>query len=212
MAKHRKGILGEFTGKVGTVVGSNWKGVTYMRSLPRISKNRKLTDTQVLQRAKFSLASLYLSGFSPLIKKSYQPLPDQTGRNAALANLITQAIAGVYPNLFIDHSRFLVAQGSLKWADNAAAVSVDTGKLRFSWTDDSGLGNATPKDKAILVAYEEVSGTVLFTVEGGQRSAMQAELNVGYFSGKPVHTWPSFRSEDGRLAANSVYTGVVNIR
>ena len=27
-----KGILGGFSGKVGTVIGGNWKGIDYMRS------------------------------------------------------------------------------------------------------------------------------------------------------------------------------------
>jgi hypothetical protein len=32
MASFQKGILGGFSGKVGTVVGGNWKGIDYMRS------------------------------------------------------------------------------------------------------------------------------------------------------------------------------------
>jgi hypothetical protein len=34
MGTFNKGILGGFSGKTGTVIGSNWKGRTVMRSLP----------------------------------------------------------------------------------------------------------------------------------------------------------------------------------
>jgi hypothetical protein len=41
-----KGILSDLSGKVGTVIGSSWRGIAFMRSLPRTKKNRKLTEAQ----------------------------------------------------------------------------------------------------------------------------------------------------------------------
>ena len=35
MAEIKKGILGGFSGKVGTVVGVNWRGKDIIRSLPK---------------------------------------------------------------------------------------------------------------------------------------------------------------------------------
>lgn len=37
MATLNKGILGGFSGKVGTVVGANWRGLDIIRSRPKIS-------------------------------------------------------------------------------------------------------------------------------------------------------------------------------
>jgi len=34
MGTIKKGILGGFSGKVGTVIGGVWKGIEYMRSIP----------------------------------------------------------------------------------------------------------------------------------------------------------------------------------
>ena len=36
MGKINQGILGGFSGKVGTVVGGSWKGTAYMRGLPTL--------------------------------------------------------------------------------------------------------------------------------------------------------------------------------
>jgi hypothetical protein len=55
MGTIKKGILGGFSGKVGTVVGASWKGIAYMRSLPQKVKNPRTTG-QRSQRSKFSLA------------------------------------------------------------------------------------------------------------------------------------------------------------
>ena len=35
MGTYNKGILGPFSGKVGTVVGASWRGKDVMRSLPK---------------------------------------------------------------------------------------------------------------------------------------------------------------------------------
>jgi hypothetical protein len=211
MARPGKGILGDFSGKVGTVVGSSWRGIPYMRSLPSRKKNVKLTEAQQLQQAKFALATSFIGAFTPLFETSFQQTAGQTGRNAALANLVTQAIGGVYPNLLIEHSLAMVAKGSLKKADNANADSPAPGKLRFSWTDNTGLGNATANDKAILVAYCPETNDVAFTIEGGIRQTGEFELDVPSFSGKQVHTWISFRSAKGKLTADSVYAGAVTV-
>ena len=34
MGKIKKGVFGEFTGKVGNLVGCTWKGIPYMRTRP----------------------------------------------------------------------------------------------------------------------------------------------------------------------------------
>lgn len=54
MGKLQKGILGGFSGTVGTVVGSNWRGKDIIRSRPK-SSGKAPTEAQLLQRLKFKL-------------------------------------------------------------------------------------------------------------------------------------------------------------
>ncbi len=49
MGRIRQGILGGFQGKVGTVIGSTWNGIAYMRGLPQSQKDPK-TAAQLAQR------------------------------------------------------------------------------------------------------------------------------------------------------------------
>lgn len=211
MARTGKGILSDFSGKVGTVVGSSWKGIAYMRSLPQKKRNRSLTEGQETQHAKFALASRFISRLSQLVTQCYQVENGRTARNSAISMVLTQAIVGVYPNLAIDHSMVLVAKGTLKKPLNAGVAANSPGKLKFTWTNDAGSGNAKPPDKSILVVYDEQSGDVIYTTEGAERSTGEAEIDVPLFSGKTVHTWLAFRSADGKLVADSGYTGVIGV-
>ena len=52
MGKIKQGILGGFRGKVGTVIGASWNGISYMRGLAQSHKNPK-TAEQTKQRAFF---------------------------------------------------------------------------------------------------------------------------------------------------------------
>ena len=60
MGKFRNGILGGFQGKVGTVIGSTWRGEDIMRALPKKVAKRP-TELQLLQRIKFKAVSEFLN-------------------------------------------------------------------------------------------------------------------------------------------------------
>ena len=49
MGKIKQGILGGFKGKVGTVIGSSWNGIAYMRGQAQSVRNPK-TPAQMIQR------------------------------------------------------------------------------------------------------------------------------------------------------------------
>jgi hypothetical protein len=52
MGKIKQGILGGFKGKVGTVIGSSWNGIAYMRGLAQSVKNPKTAgQTDVTPRS-----------------------------------------------------------------------------------------------------------------------------------------------------------------
>jgi hypothetical protein len=52
MGKIKQGILGGFRGKVGTVIGSSWNGIAYMRGQAQSVRNAN-TEAQQAQRAFF---------------------------------------------------------------------------------------------------------------------------------------------------------------
>ncbi len=50
MGKIKQGILGGFRGKVGTVIGASWNGISYMRDATRLLQRAPGPRWPVLQR------------------------------------------------------------------------------------------------------------------------------------------------------------------
>src|SRR5262245_8682047 len=118
MATISKGILGPFSGLVGTVIGGTWKGISYMRSKPSPSE-RSPSIAQLEQQAKFKLILRFLQSMTPLLTVSFKELAIQkSGFNSAFSYNIKNAVAGIYPAFEIDYPQVLVARGDLPNALN----------------------------------------------------------------------------------------------
>src|SRR5258708_25548931 len=97
----KKGILDGFSGKIGTVIGSSWRGIEVMRSRPP-SRNSSNTAAQASQKAKFGLMAKFLLTMKDLLETGFRDFADKmTGLNSALAYNIKNAVTGVSPNFSI---------------------------------------------------------------------------------------------------------------
>ena len=108
MGKIKQGILGGFKGKVGTVIGSSWNGIAYMKGLPQSVRNSK-SAAQIVQRDFFKevqqiasqltaeqLAFLYPSSPKGMTRRnaivqqlSEDPIIEADSKHVDLANLGT---------------------------------------------------------------------------------------------------------------------------
>src|SRR5690349_9396282 len=149
MARIRQGILGPVSGSVGTIVGSSWKDIDYIRS--KSSRPRgEPTQAQLDVQLKFSLLMNFVSTMTELVNLTFAKYAtDMSQSNAAFAYNYRNAITGTSPDYTIDYANALVSRGDLANATGVAAT-VTNGVLHFTWTDNSGLGLAAPTDKAVL--------------------------------------------------------------
>ena len=83
MGTIKRGILGGFKNKVGSVIGSSWKGIDTMRSMPLSVANPR-TSKQILVRSNFkNLVAAASSVNSTLIRPYWSRFAKQmTGANA----------------------------------------------------------------------------------------------------------------------------------
>ena len=89
MGKIKQGILGGFRGKVGTVIGASWNGISYMRGLAQSHKNPK-TAAQMTQRAFFK----ELHGLvAQLSDEQLQSLFPSATRGMTRRNMLTRQLA-----------------------------------------------------------------------------------------------------------------------
>jgi hypothetical protein len=206
-----KGILGGFSGTVGTVVGGSWKGIDYMRSRSR-KKSGVSTPAQLEQQAKFGLMMKFLRLFGSVLTSSFSDFANGvTGFNAALSYNLQNAITGDYPALTINYPMVLLSHGSLNNAKSPIAKAGIAGKVNFTWVNNTGINKAAASDNAVLVIYDPTTKQVVYNLKGAIRSAESDLLDVSEFTGAPVETWIAFISADGRSISDSVYTGLVTV-
>ena len=209
MGKIIQGILGGFSGKVGSVVGCSWKGIHYLRA-KAVFTNRTLTSKQIYHCSKFTTAIAALQPITPFLRVGFKDYAcGQSAFNAATSYTFNHAILGEYPECMIDYPNLLVARGTLTGANNAVATAVPS-KIKFTWENNSGIGEAQPTDTVMVVAINPAKREAAYITEGAQRSAESELLSVSpFWAGDEVHTYLAFISEDDREVATSIYCGSI---
>lgn len=204
MGEIKQGILGGFSGKVGTVVGGTWKDVRYMRALA-INVNNPNTVKQQNQRGKFAMTMAFLTSFTPYLRVTYRPYADGCSEfNAATSYILRNAISGEYPDLSIDYERVLVARGSLMPVLNAVA-NVTDGKVTFNWEDNSGMGDAAETDLAMPLVFNKVRKMAVYSIASATRVEETAELQIpDDWKGEALAVYLAFGSDNGKMVTNSI--------
>ena len=89
MGKIKQGILGGFKGKVGTVIGSSWNGISYMRGQAQSVRNPQ-TPAQMIQRDFFKEVQELAGQFT---NEQLAFLFPNSPKNMTRRNALTQQLA-----------------------------------------------------------------------------------------------------------------------
>ena len=211
MGRIKKGILGGFSGKVGAVIGASWRGIDYMRGLPRNSA-KPASEAQLAQQNKMTLLRNFLLGLDSIIETRFQNIEKFTPMNDALSYNLLNSIEGTYPEQSINFTQLLFSKGILMNAWSPNVVSTASNTIDFSWEN----GNFTPMraadDTVTLVVYNPVKNLFCELEDGGLRSDKFSRLIVPEdFKGDEVHCYMSFYSKNRKIASTNEYLGVIEV-
>lgn len=205
MGKIKQGILGAFSGKVGGVVGSSWKGIAVMKTLPASVANPK-SSGQVAQRTKMTNAV----AFARIILASViKPLWDRfasgmSGFNAFIAENI-DLFAGALP----DPLDSLVISSGKMAATDVMISSAATGGLtvNLSWDNDSGEGYKLATDEAYAVVVNSDRDDVSFAAATATRAdgTIEVTMNDAIQSGDTINAYLAFRRADGTVVSQTSF-------
>lgn len=209
MGKAFQGILGDFSGRVGHVVGRIRRGEqTY--SIYQHNVNQPNTEAQLLQRKKFSLLVETFNRLGSWTRLFGKPLRGmgQTAQNAMVAMAFKSApFTGVYPATKIDPLKLEISSGALDLPYNIVA-NVDGYDIVASWTDNSGDGYAKAKDNCGLALYNAVKDVWTTVMPAAKREDVTATIVVPTsWSSDTIHAYLAFMSEDETMESKSVYLG-----
>lgn len=207
MAEIKKGILGRVQGKVGTVVGVNWRGKNILRSLPTRKKNTPVSEKQLKQRAKFKLMIDFLNPLRQLTSKyfgEYQGTKSRT--NLAVSYQLKEAIVETAKGIEIDYSKVVLTKGALP-AAMVTLSKLEQDKLTITWQSDAGKGLANATDQLTVVVYNTDKKTFHVLVGKADRTkeTITESLPTGWT--KNLQVWMVWINDKEKLNSTSTYLG-----
>ena len=214
MGKLNLGILGGFSGAVGTVIGSsNRKGEDIIRA--KTKKARSVSsENQLQQQTKFGLVTGFMQPLNFLLKNSFKAMAgnSMTPYNYACQYALKNALAGESPDFELDYSKLLISQGSLA-REAVASAQKQENKISFSWDDISENGLCNPKDKAVMVVYNVDKAEISYSDGAVTRGSKTGTVAFPYAeTGDNLLFYLYFRSEnDPTIVSTSQYLGSLTV-
>ncbi|MFK8061468.1 MAG: DUF6266 family protein [Polaribacter sp.] len=212
MATFEKGILGGFSGKVGNVVGSRWRGKNVMRSLPQRG-NYTATAKQEEQRQKFKTVIGFLSPIVDVLTRYFgSPQGDKSRSNLATSYHLKNAVVSTPQGMAMDYAKVLISKGELRGIDGGTIAAAAGRVLNFGWQDNSGQGKATATDAFMVVVYAPDLNLFYTNLAVATRDATTASITLPEFMASfEVEVWASFSKPETNFAAISTYMGAVTV-
>ena len=200
----KQGILGGFSGKVANVVGSSWKGIAVIKSLPLSVANPNTAGQQAQRGAMTQIVLAARLLLASLIQVYWNPFAQQmSGYNAFVKeNIDTFTTAG-----FTTFASFFSMRGSLLGVVIGSIVADDSANtITVPWTDNSGTSDALATDEMVFTVYNETQDYWLVDAGNAIRSdATYAIPDANMVAGDKVHVYIGASRPDVSKVSDSVY-------
>ena len=209
MGTIKKGIIGGFSGRVGPVSGSSWKGKPYMKARPKHMTNPKSAG-QLNHRGRFAYTMRFLSPLKVFLRAGFVELAiEKTAFNAAMSYNYNHAVTGVYPDFDIDYNRLLVSQGTLAGALNPE-ITATAGHIHFTWQNNADNMEVMDSDKVLLFIYNAARNKTVYVVGGNTRDSGSQSVELpDLFKGDTLHCYIAFQNNDETATSNSQLVGTI---
>lgn len=213
MGKVQVGILDGFVGKVGTVVGSFWKGLPVMRAYKRAVGNPN-TTAQQLVRARFATIGGLASSFLYAIRLGLKQVArsKKMTESDVFVQLNWDLVTAASPSsITVDYTEMVIAKGSLPEVLFGNATFTEPLQVAVPMTDTTGIIGADSNDKVYLFVYSPEAGAGVLSDGRNTRADESASVNVpAYWNGHRVHVWGfaiGAGTDNAGVISNSRYVG-----
>ncbi|MES3016424.1 MAG: DUF6266 family protein [Bacteroidota bacterium] len=209
MGKYSNSNFGDISGKVGNAIGSNWRGIKYMRGLSS-KRTKGASPLQLAQYAKFALAAAQLSIIKDVLSLGFndKKLNKISGYNAAVKAFLSEAIVGDYPNFSVDYPKIRMSKGSLLHAD--ISIVPETTAIDLSWPLELNEFNSFINDKMIFIIYNQTRNAYSLNTAHTRGSAGVSIPFPGRLN-DVLHIWSFCVKGDGKTVSSSQYVGMVTV-
>lgn len=197
MAILKGGPNGPFSGKVGSVIGSTWRDIDYIKGLTRIKK-RKASEAQIIQRQRFPNITTFLFQVQDALIKGWSKQKKTRGTvtNDAISYNARHAL---HPGCGgIIFSRIKLSDGALPKPSDARVARLSPDSVRISWNPAVRSFSTCPEDEATIVIFCPKNWLPLVLVGQYLRRDGQAEISSSAIREEGIcHAYIFFTSPKG---------------
>lgn len=201
----KRGILGGFSGRVANVVGSSWKGIAYMKSLPLSVANPQTTGQTTQRNAFTAVVFAATSTLAVFIKPLWDRFAQgMSGYNDFVSKNVEFFIDGV-----------LTVPGSLKASIGvlynsgitSATKNSTTGAVVITPVSTGNGSNGATTDEVYGMFYNETQDTWYAELASETRnSATYLFTWSDMVALDVIRFWLCYRKADGTIVSNSAYS------
>ncbi|WP_134089168.1 DUF6266 family protein [Olivibacter sp. XZL3] len=211
MGTIRNGANGGFKGKAGSVIGSSWKSINYIKGLYK-KRSKPASEEQLMQQAKFALITAFLFPIKALLRIGFglKRASTNTGMNMALKANIGEAVVGTYPDYRLDYSKIKLSAGGLFTAGSETISRTGT-ELTVAWNTTVNAVSGNSDDSVYIVVYHPASEQFLTTESVPLRSDGEATINIpAHINAGEGHAWIFYAERKAKEVSKSIYLGTVS--
>ena len=151
MGKIKQGILGGFSGKVGTVVGSYWNGIFYMKGLPQSYKKGRSSNQKMQQGYFKELVTLSMSLSNEDLEFIYPKKPKGMTRRNLLVKQLASYAAVIDKSKTVDLDSMYTLGNSPMTDLPAVSVNANRSDLQISWEAVTYYRDQHPEDYPVIL-------------------------------------------------------------
>ena len=214
MGKVQQGILDGFVGKVGTVVGSFWKGKAVMRGYKRIVRNPNTSDQRII-RIRFACAGRLAGAFLTAIREGFANIArsrQMTEGDIFVRENFSHIHGDISGSATVDYEDLTIARGSLPEIQYGNATFNNPLQVDVPINDDASVIGSDVHDQAFIFVYSPEAGAGILN-SSKKRSDTTAAISVpAYWNGHRVHVYGFAKGATGNtqfagVTSNSRYLG-----
>jgi len=200
----KQGILGGFSGKVGSVIGTSWKGKAVIKARPLSVANPQTTAQQAQRGAMSAIVATTRVLQAALIQPLWNPQAvGMSGYNLFVkTNIDKFTTAGL-----TIPATLLVSSGTLLGATLATSVTdASDSETTLTWVDNTGQSDALGTDVAVGVTYNATLDLWKVSDDSATRADETLVIaDVDTVNGNTVHSYLGFYRPNYSKIANSSY-------
>lgn len=207
MGKLDQGLLGGYSGKLGTTVGATWKGINVVRTYqPNVAN-----PNTVKQQNHRSLFKDWITIATFLLNSHIKPLWDSRAKRMSGYNAFIQAnMLHASPDGIVDPELFILSQGRIGPQEGMASNLNTNGDIQFSW-DSSDLPLYGSSDDELYAVFLNAEGEVIGSAaEAAIRSENTVSIPKPVSSDtEEVYAAVAWRSPDGKFQSNTQHFYII---